>query len=139
VSDWTDIPDTAIVPGKPVLASHGVAYRDNPVAIAEGAVGAPRIEGQQGPVVKRGGLFLGQGSISGTLAVAAMPGPGVAGEAVVIVMNRTSFFPAIGAADGLIMQASLAVPGANPAGRFRLVNYGDTNRDYSVAWEFITS
>ena len=43
MADWTTIPDSSIEPSKPIRSIDGLALRDNPVAIAEGAVGAPRI------------------------------------------------------------------------------------------------
>ena len=43
MADWTTIPDSSIEPGKPIRSIDGLALRDNPVAIAEGAAGAPRI------------------------------------------------------------------------------------------------
>jgi len=43
MADWTTIPDSSLEPGKPIRAIDGLALRDNPIAIAEGAVGAPRI------------------------------------------------------------------------------------------------
>ena len=44
MADWTTIPDSSIEPGKPIRSIDGLALRDNPIAIAEGAPGAPRIE-----------------------------------------------------------------------------------------------
>lgn len=43
MASWTDIPNSSLESGAPIRAVDGVAFRDNPVAIAEGAVGAPRI------------------------------------------------------------------------------------------------
>jgi hypothetical protein len=43
MADWTTIPDSSLEPGKPIRAIDGLALRDNPIAIAQGAVGAPRI------------------------------------------------------------------------------------------------
>jgi len=45
MADWTTIPDSSIEPGKPIRSIDGLALRDNPIAIAEGAAGAPRIVG----------------------------------------------------------------------------------------------
>ncbi len=53
---WTDIPTGALEPGKPARSVDAIALRDNPVAMAEGAPGAPRIAGQQGPAVLTGGI-----------------------------------------------------------------------------------
>ena len=44
MATWTTIPDSSIEPGKPIRSIDGIALRDNPIAIAEGASGAPRIE-----------------------------------------------------------------------------------------------
>jgi len=46
MADWTTIPDSSIEPGKPIRSIDGLALRDNPIAIAEGAAGAPRIVGR---------------------------------------------------------------------------------------------
>ena len=46
MADWTTIPDSSIEPGKPIRSIDGLALRDNPVAITEGATGAPRIIGK---------------------------------------------------------------------------------------------
>lgn len=44
MADWTTIPDSSIEPGKPIRSIDGLALRDNPVAITEGATGAPRVQ-----------------------------------------------------------------------------------------------
>lgn len=41
MATWTNIPDTALEPGKPARSVDALALRDNPVAIAERASGAP--------------------------------------------------------------------------------------------------
>lgn len=46
MADWTTIPDSSIEPGKPIRSIDGLALRDNPIAISEGALGAPRIVGK---------------------------------------------------------------------------------------------
>jgi hypothetical protein len=52
MADWTTIPDSSIEPGKPIRSIDGLALRDNPVAIAEGAVGAPRVVSAARPQAK---------------------------------------------------------------------------------------
>lgn len=43
MTDWTEIdPTTEIITGRPIPFEHGRAFYNNPIAIAEGAVGAPR-------------------------------------------------------------------------------------------------
>src|SRR5699024_12066941 len=44
MAQWTNIPTDRIEPGKPIRAIDGLALRDNPIAIAEGASGAPRVQ-----------------------------------------------------------------------------------------------
>src|SRR5699024_8190281 len=43
MAQWTNIPTDRIEPGKPIRAIDGLALRDNPIAIAEGAAGAPKV------------------------------------------------------------------------------------------------
>lgn len=43
MATWTTIPDSSLEPGKPIRSIDALALRDNPVAIAEGAVGAPKV------------------------------------------------------------------------------------------------
>lgn len=43
MATWTTIPDSSLEPGKPIRSIDALALRDNPVAIAEGASGAPHI------------------------------------------------------------------------------------------------
>jgi hypothetical protein len=43
MATWTEIDDSRLEPGKPIRSVDGLALRDNPVAIAEGAENAPRI------------------------------------------------------------------------------------------------
>ena len=43
MADYTDLPDTAVGIGGIPSGTTVTALRDNPIAIAEGAVGAPRI------------------------------------------------------------------------------------------------
>jgi hypothetical protein len=44
MSTWTNISDTVLEPGKPIRSVDALALRDNPVAIAGGASGAPRVQ-----------------------------------------------------------------------------------------------
>lgn len=62
MADWTSIADTEVDPDAPVTSELGYAWRDNPIAIAEGALGAPRVEGRALDV------HLGTLNLSGTTA-----------------------------------------------------------------------
>lgn len=43
MANYTDIPDGNLDPDSPIRSVDGLALRDNPIAIAEGASGAPRV------------------------------------------------------------------------------------------------
>jgi hypothetical protein len=44
MATWTTIADATLEPGKPIRSIDGLALRDNPIAITEGAAGAPKIQ-----------------------------------------------------------------------------------------------
>ena len=44
MSTWTTIPDDVLEPGKPIRSVYAIVLRDNPIAIAAGAAGAPRVQ-----------------------------------------------------------------------------------------------
>lgn len=44
MTTYTAIPDASLEPGKPARSVDAILLRDNPIAITEGAAGAPRIE-----------------------------------------------------------------------------------------------
>lgn len=46
MADWTSISDAQVDPDAPLTSGLGYAWRDNPIAIAEGASGAPRVRGR---------------------------------------------------------------------------------------------
>ena len=43
MADYTNISDATLEPNAPLISSTMLALRDNPIAIAEGAAGAPRV------------------------------------------------------------------------------------------------
>lgn len=45
MATWTTVPDASLEPGKPIRSIDVLALRDNPIAITEGAAGAPKIWG----------------------------------------------------------------------------------------------
>ena len=44
MADYRTITDAEVDPDAPLTSSLGYAWRDNPIAIAEGATGAPRVQ-----------------------------------------------------------------------------------------------
>lgn len=62
MADWTVITDQMIDPDAPLTSELAYAWRDNPIAIAEGAAGAPRIADAAlipGGATNNGGNFVG--------------------------------------------------------------------------------
>jgi hypothetical protein len=49
MAGWTTMLNALFLVGKPITSSQGLALRDNPIAIAEGAAGAPRISNRAHP------------------------------------------------------------------------------------------
>lgn len=76
MADYTGVSDDAVAPNAPVTSDLLFALRDDPIAIAEGAAGAPRIV---------------RGAISTATASASVLVPAT-GEAS-IALNQCSFFP----------------------------------------------
>lgn len=77
MATWTDIPTEVLEPGKPVRSVDAIALRDNPIAIAEGASGAPRIQTnaiQNGAVTNEKIANMDAGKLnSGTVPGARLP------------------------------------------------------------------
>lgn len=46
MADWTTLADSQLDPDAPLTSELAYAWRDNPIAIAEGAAGAPKVVGQ---------------------------------------------------------------------------------------------
>ena len=44
MTDWTELDTNTLLPGEPFTSAKALAFFENPVAIAEGAASAPRIE-----------------------------------------------------------------------------------------------
>lgn len=69
MATWTTLPDATLEPGKPIRSIDVLALRDNPVAIAEGASGAPKIlDAALGPTVTSAGTTWVQNRIAGSIA-----------------------------------------------------------------------
>ena len=131
MASWTDIPNSSLETGKPARSVDALAFRDNPIAIAEGATGAPKID----PLLafNHGGnvgligtyAFLGRSVAPNTTI--ATPGTVVSGST--LKYAQASNVPA---ATGVLYTAS-------PSGSWRccgyLKNANDTyTRDITTLW-----
>lgn len=66
MATWTNIPDSVLEPGKPARSVDALALRDNPVAIAEGAAGAPKVTEQAMAVNSIHGNRIRSGTVTNT-------------------------------------------------------------------------
>lgn len=126
MADWTNINDSQVDPDAPVTSELGYAWRDNPIAIAEGAPGAPRIV--------RGALSTATNSVSGSV-----PGEGSA----VVQLNAYSFFPNIrkilGGGSALRVEAVDAGTAGADIAQFELSQDGPSPIQFSVSWRYIAA
>ena len=114
------VADAAISHKKGISLQTGRALRDNPIAISEGASGAPRNLAAS--------LNTATSSVTGTLA---------SGGLVRINLNDYSFFPDIKqGSDGIEVAVTLGTAAATTPG-FGLFNTAGADRTYSVAWRYI--
>ena len=121
--------------GQPWTSAKASADAENLLAVAEGAIGAPRIQTAaiQNSAVVRAKLGTATNSISGTLA---------AGFGVPISLDPYSFFPSVSTSvvGDVVMQAGSGSGSATPdAPSFYLKNTSSASRDYFVAWRYITA
>lgn len=130
MATWTTLPDATLEPGKPIRSIDVLALRDNPVAIAEGASGAPKIDpinamahlGAVGAVGTYAFLVLGE-IASGGSVVNVSPGETRPGSSL-------RYANAGGAAQGSITPSGsssagtlFSNSGAAPAGTWRCMGY----------------
>lgn len=87
MTDWTTITDSQVDPKAPVTSELMTAMRDNPIAISEGATGAPKVQTEaiQDAAVNR--VKLKTATNSGGYSF------GSNGGSVTINMDPYSFFP----------------------------------------------
>jgi hypothetical protein len=134
MADWTVISDSALDPDAPLTSELAYAWRDNPIAIAEGAVGAPRIQfaALDTAFSTVGGLgsyaFLGRNISPG---IYAAPGDVIAGSQLQYASIQSA-----GAA------AQVQLSGTNPAGTWRCMGQMENGTggaaDVATMWLRIT-
>ena len=133
MADYVEILDTQIEPDAPLTAVLAGQWRDNVLAIAEGASGAPRVQRAaiQNSAINRVKIDTATNSVSGSLSI---------GGSVNITMDPYSFFPRTTASNAnVLMAAGLGGSGSDQA-RFRLFNFDtDNTHTYSAAWRYIVS
>ena len=119
MSDYVEILDTQIEPDAPLTAVLAGQWRDNCIAIAEGADGAPR--------VVRGALKTATASASGSIDPTGT---------VRVDLNQYSFFPDMRLGGSAVIRGDGSASATTPG--FNLLNTsGEDPAPYSVAWRYI--
>ena len=139
--EYQEILDTEVEPEAPLTSSLGVRFRDNPIALANGASGAPRIQTaalNNGAVTQdklasnaagRSELKMGTNSVSGSLG---------SDDRVNLTMSDYALFPSMHASnDGVVVELSDAGSSSASNPKFAVINDAGFARDYSIAWRFV--
>ncbi len=142
MATWTEIDDSRLEPGAPARSVDAIALRDNPVAIAEGASGAPRIQtgGLQDNAVTANKIdsnavttpkiAFGSSSLSGSVDDSST---------VNITMDDFSLFPAVTSNSDLLRMETVIQSSASASSpRFALLNSFSESNAYDVAWRYIS-
>jgi|SRR5690554_5651501 len=137
---WTEILDSNLEPNAPVRSVDHIAMRDNPIAIAEGAPGAPRIAGQQGPAVQNAGVFdgtlgaekfqSGADERDWVLARASEATAGAVGTYAFLTVPQSYGGGPGGTLAGSLLRYSnvAASSGPTPSGTWRIMGYAETSQ-----------
>ena len=120
MADWTDQDTDSLLPGEPWTSAKALAAFENPVALAEGATGAPKIQtaAYGNNTVNENAMKVQQFSASGTV--------GAAGSVTVTIPGNLVFFPRVSGTN---------IEGVMAGGQLKIRNIdSDTTRSYSVSW-----
>lgn len=123
MADYTTITDTQVDPEAPITSELMSALRDNPIAITEGASGAPRVQTAaiQDDAVTLAKINLNTATYSGATTTSVF----------ISIPSNYAFFPRWTSSSSDI-SVSLYYDG-----RIRFTNTGDINRTYSITFRWI--
>lgn len=120
MADWTDQDTDSLLPGEPWTSAKALAAFENPVALAEGATGAPKIQtaAYGNNTVNENAMKVQQFSTSGTV--------GAAESVTVTIPGNLVFFPRVSGSDieGVMAGGQLKINNLNP----------DDPKDYTISW-----
>ena len=140
MTTYTTIANSEIDQDSPVTQTLMTALRDNPIAITEGAAGAPKVSNaaldpiQTGIIangaVQRAKIQTGTSSAAGSLS---------SGGFVSVLVSAYSFFPSFNG-DRVVVLTCAETTGSADAPRIGIINNDpDNTKSYSVAWRFINA
>ena len=124
MASYTDQSTDSLLPGEPWTSAKALACFENPVAIAEGAVGAPRIStAAYGPnSVNENAMKVQQFTATGTLGGNA--------TTIITIPGNLVFFPRV--SGGTL--GGNPIEGVMAGGNLKLFNPESASADYTVSW-----
>lgn len=125
MASWTDQDTDSLLPGEPWTSAKALAAFENPVALAEGASGAPKIQAEAlGPQeVNEPAMRVELQTRSGTLTAGA--------SALIEIPGNLVFFPRVSGGS----LATGLVEGVMSQGQLRVRNTdADSPQSYTVSW-----
>ena len=124
MASYTDQSTDSLLPGEPWTSAKALACFENPVAIAEGAVGAPKIAtAAYGPnSVNENAMKVQQFTATGTLGGNA--------TTIITIPGNLVFFPRV--SGGTV--GGSPIEGVMAGGQLKLTNPESESADYTVSW-----
>ena len=115
MADWTELDTNTLLPGEPLTSAKALAFFENPIALAEGAADAPRIEDaalDTGAATSAGVTWWGlrsAGAAAGSVGTYAFLAPSVTNQE--FTFGATSAGSGLRATNASGSQLSGALPG----------------------------
>lgn len=125
MADYTTITDTQVDPEAPITSELMSALRDNPIAITEGASGAPQI---QNAAIQNSAVTLSKISLNTATYSGFVP---ASNSVSITTPSDYAFFPR------WTLQTSEVVVTLNFDGKIRFANSADSSRTYSITFRWI--
>ena len=124
MASYTDQSTDSLLPGEPWTSAKALACFENPVAIAEGAAGAPRIStaAYAANSVNENAMKVQQFTATGTLGGNA--------TTIITIPGNLVFFPRV--SGGTV--GGNPIEGVMAGGQLKLFNPESASADYTVSW-----
>lgn len=120
MASWTDQSTDSLLPGEPWTSAKALAAFENPVAITEGASGAPKIQAEAlgAQEVNEPAMRVTEFSASGSVTAS--------GTATVTIAGNLVFFPRVSGSniEGVMAGGQLVVKNTN----------ADASESYTASW-----
>jgi hypothetical protein len=125
MASWTNQSTSSLLPGEPWTSAKALAAFENPKALAEGAVGAPKIQEAAMDEDSVNLLAIKDGTASGS---GSMP---ASGETSVAITDTLAFTPKVTGTDieAVLAGNGLLIKNTNPG----------TTQAYTYEWKFVAT